>query len=428
MSQIPKVRLCRITFEFAPTIGGSITHTIEVAKRMAPYCARQFVIVPHTETDTTELDAGFPFEVHRVRYHNFAYLRWIKAHFLKRLPVAPLVNFSFGLAALRKCLALNRECGLDVIHAHGIGVGPAAVIAGKVAHKPVIWTLDGSLIAYSKLSAVYETIIARIFHPKAILVADDGSTAVAKFQRLFPTSTQRVVHAIDTDFYRPTPFPEDHRAALRVGKDDFVTLSAHALLPVKGVHHVINAFASMRRQAQSDRLRLLIAGDGPLRGELERLARELGTGDNVIFLGGVDKYEMPRYYSLADICTATSVYSNANLSVQEAMSCERPVVAFDSGGTGSVITNEETGLLAKNGDVEDFSGKLIRLYREPELRARLGNHARAFIVANRGWDKRIATELEAYCAVLGLPRHPSMGKGPDPQSTEDLSRPSHTNR
>jgi hypothetical protein len=77
---------------------------------------------------------------------------------------------------------------------------------------------------------------------------------------------------------------------------------------------------------------------------------------------------------------------------------------------------------------EDFSGKLIRLYREPELRARLGKNARAFIVANRGWDKRIATELEAYCAVLGLPRHPSMGKGPDPQSTEDLSRPSHTNR
>jgi glycosyltransferase involved in cell wall biosynthesis len=104
-----KIKLCQIIYEFAPQIGGSITHTIELAKHMAPYCERQFVIVPAVKEDTSDLDRSFPFEVIRVKYHDFKLLQYIKSKWLKWLPVAPLINLSFGWAALKEIWRLNRR-------------------------------------------------------------------------------------------------------------------------------------------------------------------------------------------------------------------------------------------------------------------------------------------------------------------------------
>jgi hypothetical protein len=62
------LKLCRIIYEFPPTIGGSIIHTIELARQIAPFCEQQIFIVPKIREDTSKIDASFPFKVYRVGY------------------------------------------------------------------------------------------------------------------------------------------------------------------------------------------------------------------------------------------------------------------------------------------------------------------------------------------------------------------------
>ena len=56
MQEDKKLTICRLIFEFAPMIGGSITHTIELSEHINPYCKRQFLIAPKADVDTTQLD------------------------------------------------------------------------------------------------------------------------------------------------------------------------------------------------------------------------------------------------------------------------------------------------------------------------------------------------------------------------------------
>lgn len=123
--------------------------------------------------------------------------------------------------------------------------------------------------------------------------------------------------------------------------------------------------------------------------------------DNKIrFLGGLSLSKIIEYISISDVVIATSLYSNMNRSVQEAMACEKPVIAFDSGTTRNLIKHMENGLLAKSGDIDSFVDNILLLYNNEELRKKIGMNARKTTVTTRNWDERIKTELDVYRRVL----------------------------
>jgi glycosyltransferase involved in cell wall biosynthesis len=145
----------------------------------------------------------------------------------------------------------------------------------------------------------------------------------------------------------------------------------------------------------------VILGDGSLKQELIELAKQLHILDKTLFLGRIKNDEIPRYLSLADIVVGPSLYSNLNRSIQEAMACQIPVVVFASGRTGELIKDMENGLLISRGEIDSFADALEVLYRDRDLRERLGKNARLTILSHRNWDARIHTELEVYHRILG---------------------------
>jgi glycosyltransferase involved in cell wall biosynthesis len=260
--------------------------------------------------------------------------------------------------------------------------------------------MDGTNEAYSKLSGLYETIVTKLFTPDHVLVADDGSPAPLKFKKMLPDKITVVYHGIDNKFYSPTPNSTTDKVLLFLDKNDYIIFSPHTLIAVKGVEYAIEAFARFVRITNNDNIGLLIAGNGSLKPKLEQLVIDLNIGSYVRFIGYIPKDEMPKYYDIADVVVATSLYSNMNLSVQEAMSCAKPVVAFSSGGTGRTIIDGETGLLVTPGDIDEFAQKLQILYWDTELRNQLGRNAREFIIKNRSWESRIKIELGVYESLL----------------------------
>jgi glycosyltransferase involved in cell wall biosynthesis len=127
----------------------------------------------------------------------------------------------------------------------------------------------------------------------------------------------------------------------------------------------------------------VLAGDGPLRAELEREAQMLGLGDRVIFLG--DRRDIPAVMASLDVAVLTSDSESLSNVLLEAMAAGLPVVAYGVGGNVELV-NESRGELVSAGDEEGFAAAVERLLAAPAMRAELGNNARKFAEENFSLD------------------------------------------
>lgn len=127
--------------------------------------------------------------------------------------------------------------------------------------------------------------------------------------------------------------------------------------------------------AKMTNLEFLLAGDGPLRADLERQAKELGIGERVIFLG--DRRDVPSVLGSLDVAVLTSDSESLSNVILEAMAAGLPVVAYKVGGNVELV-NDERGMLIPPGDEEGFAAAIERLLVTPALGAEMGRQARRF--------------------------------------------------
>ncbi len=128
----------------------------------------------------------------------------------------------------------------------------------------------------------------------------------------------------------------------------------------------------------------LLAGDGPLRAELETEAQTLGIGDRVIFLG--DRRDIPAVMASMDVAILTSDSESLSNVILEAMAAGLPVVAYRVGGNAELLDhgpgNEQRGELISPGDEAGFAAAVERLLSSPSMRAQFGNNAHKFAADN----------------------------------------------
>jgi glycosyltransferase involved in cell wall biosynthesis len=152
--------------------------------------------------------------------------------------------------------------------------------------------------------------------------------------------------------------------------------------------------------------RLLLAGDGTLRPQVERRIRDLGIGSAVECLGDVQRTES--VYSRIDIYVqASAVKEGTSNSIIEAMASGRPVIATDLGGNREVVQTGETGLLVPSGDPAALAGAILSLMEDPAIARRMGaaGAARAARVYSR--DSMVSATVAVYEAFLGRSLDPA---------------------
>ncbi len=152
-----------------------------------------------------------------------------------------------------------------------------------------------------------------------------------------------------------------------------VFLTTRLLEPLYNVGCVLRAFALI--QARYPDAQLTVGGDGWMRPELERLARDLGLR-HISFIGRVPFDRMPSLYDAADMYLTATDLDNMPGSVIECFACGLPVVTTDAGGVPYIVTHEQTGMIVARNNHEAMARQAIRLLEDPELAARLARQAR----------------------------------------------------
>jgi len=131
-----------------------------------------------------------------------------------------------------------------------------------------------------------------------------------------------------------------------------------------GVDRVLRAFAIIQNRIPE--ARLIVAGDGPERTSLERLARELNL-QNAEFTGRVGHERVVELYDSADIFLNGSEIDNQPLSLLEAFACGLPVVTTDAGGIPDMVVPGKTALVVPIGEYEQLASNALRLLDDSAL-------------------------------------------------------------
>ncbi|HSY23254.1 MAG TPA: glycosyltransferase family 4 protein [Polyangiaceae bacterium] len=238
----------------------------------------------------------------------------------------------------------------------------------------------------------------------------DGVFAISRWVAgtVFASGTPRervhtVPNAIDPAKWDPNTDGLAVRREFGVPAAAPLLVSVSRLFGQKGQRELLQALAAVRRKGVDARL-LVVGGDsievhgGSFTAELKVLAAELGVADRVVFTG--PRSDIPAIMAAADVFTLPSFEEPFGLVFLEAMAMQRPVVALDDGGTPEVVEHEKSGLLSRFGDIETMADNIVRLIRDPKLRAQMGAYGRSRVLAHFNVQRMARDAAKAYESIV----------------------------
>ena len=270
-------------------------------------------------------------------------------------------------ARLRRYLRVER---IEIVHSHMFGSNVWAALVGTAARTPVI-------VAHEHMWSYQGSFGRRIADRHVIGRLADAFVAVSDLARRRMIELEHVPRNKVVLIRNGIPSLPDNdrttaRSKLGLADDAIVVCSVGLLRPEKAFDLLIDAAATVAEHNTS--LVVLIAGEGPERGALERGIEAAGVRGRVRLLGY--RSDVPDLLAASDICVCCSDYEGGPLSVMEYMEAGMPVVATRAGGLPELVEPEVTGLLVEPRDRAGLAAAIGALARNEALRRRLGEAGR----------------------------------------------------
>jgi len=314
--------------------------------------------------------------------------------------------FRDARSILRLAKIIRRERP-TILHTHTAKAGAvgriAALLAADARPPIVVHTFHGHVLrgyfnpVASFAFRVLERWLART-STKLIAVSPEVRDDLVRL-RVAPASKFEVVRLgieLDRRVGADGASRRETRRVIGIGEDTFVVGWFGRMTAVKRTGDVVRALRTLvDRDVDA---RLLLVGDGPERGALERQAHELGVMKRCLFLGY--QVDVARYYDAIDVLLLPSANEGTPVSVIEALAAQRPAVATDVGGTGDVITDGIDGFLVEPGDVDALASRLAELASDPERRARMGEAGRSRVLGRYAVDRLVDDVDRLYRSLL----------------------------
>ena len=270
-------------------------------------------------------------------------------------------------ASLLDIARVARQTQTDLLHLHGYKACTLGRVVGALLGMPVVLhehAVFPTMPPYQKLA---DWLLAPL-NDRVVVNCEAVAEFCVERRSMDPENIEIIFNGVPLDEFREVSDSAAAEAAeeLGIGADTPVVGTVARLEEQKGITHFLNAVPAVKEECPD--VKVLIVGDGTLRGALEEEARQLGIADNVIFTG--ERRDVPRLYKLMDVKVISSIYEGTTLTVFEAMAIGTPVVATTVDGVEEVIEDGATGMLVPPKDAASIAEVVTDLLTNPD-RARL---------------------------------------------------------
>lgn len=213
--------------------------------------------------------------------------------------------------------------------------------------------------------------------------------------RLFELPAEKVdAVANGVDLPQWTPRKADiARARAEYGEGPLLVFCGR-LVYEKGVHDLLAALPRLRRRHPG--LRLVIAGDGPHRSELQAQARRRRLGRSVVWAGFRTRDELAALVAAADCVVVPSIYEPFGMVALEGMAAGTPVIASDTGGLREIVVDGVTGVRFTPGNVSGLANAVSGVLTDEVLSRRLARAARTVVASDHSWPTIADRTVDVY--------------------------------
>ncbi|GGL28976.1 glycosyltransferase [Phycicoccus endophyticus] len=360
---------------------------LEHVRALAPRVASVEVVAPHYPGAATRESLG-EVAVRRFRYwwpasgETVAYGQYGGGALAAAKGVA---------LTLAQVAAMTRMMGrVDVVNAHWlVPQGFAAVLAGRLRRRPVVVSVHGGDVF--TLTGGLSRKVKQWTLRRADAVVANSSATLEVCRSLQERDYEVIPMGVEDRYAQPGAAP---------ATGGFRLLFVGRLADGKGVDDAIRAVGRARRAGVD--VELVVAGDGPLRSDLEELARAEEVAPSVTFLGWVDAEDLPGHLAAAHAFIGPSHTTERGwreaygLVFVEAALAARPAIGTRNGGITDIVVDGETGLLVPERDVEALAGAIATLAADRATAQEMGRCARRRALATMTWP----AVAERYARVL----------------------------
>ncbi len=305
----------------------------------------------------------------------------------------------------------------DIVHSHLLKADMACAAVAPLARAA------GHLVAskHNDEQVLRKALVSRIHGvlggvPKrTIVLSEHVRRFIEEHGRVRADRTQVIYYGLD-----PAPFEEARavdaaqrragRAEFGVEADEIVFTCVARFAPQKAHDVLLRAFHQAAQRAAlldpPQRLRMLLVGDDPFgdgRERAEAIARDLGLGERVLFLG--IRRDVPALLGFSDVFVMSSLWEGLGLVFLEAMACGLPVLATNVSAIPEVVDPTATGILVPPSDDAALAEAMLRLSDDAGLRSQLGEAGHRRVIESFGLEKMVAATLEVYEQVLAEERN-----------------------
>ncbi|MEA2097989.1 MAG: glycosyltransferase family 4 protein [Patescibacteria group bacterium] len=273
---------------------------------------------------------------------------------------------------------------LDIIHSHQpYSLGDEALKFSKKLNIPLVFTYHIKYEEYSHYIPLVPKGISKKYIRKITTKYSNQcdsiitpSTAIKKLliDHKIKASMSIIPSGINIDNFQKNIGQEGEiREKYNIKPDDILLITACRLTKEKNLKFLVKSFAKIK-QGYGD-IKFMIVGDGAVRKDLEKMAKDYGIENSIIFTGLVDRTEIVGLYQASDIFVFASLTETQGLVAVEAMATGNPVVAVKASGIEDIVKNGEDGFLTPELE-EEFSKSVLKIVNDKNLREKMSANAK----------------------------------------------------
>ncbi|NIK68180.1 glycosyltransferase family 4 protein [Paenibacillus sp. BK720] len=406
------MKIALVSYWCIPYSGGVSTYTLALRKGLEEL-GHEVDIISHNETGMKYhiVDKGKTIDkplISEAVKQNTGRRYNIKMHAYD----AWLADMESERIAFRQALSHFRLDSYDLIHAQDV-ISAIGAYEVKPSNIPLLLTLHGDLAAEWQ----YQRVVSKRSLSWEWAKALDHYGRTAADQIVFPSRWLKRQYDIKPGRTNSKaiviPYGFDtikflHQSALfipSINKSGSKLILCPARLdPVKGHYLLLEALYKLK-ELRSDWI-CWLAGEGPMRKQLEHLVSQLGLGHQVSFLG--HQNNMALLLQEADLIVLPSIHDNLPFAVMEAQVAGKPIIASDTGGIPEMIDNGKTGLLFPSGKSDLLCRGLNQLLSDEDQRKKLANQARYHGLRNWSLQTMINRTILLYEKAIASKRADSL--------------------